>query len=280
MSVVREKSGISRLRRFILYFVLSLIAATTIFPFFLMVMTSLKSGGALITQLSQLIPHEITPQNYIDVWKDDEFGLYFLNTLLITVATVLGNIILDSMVAYALSRKNFIGRHLILGIIVSSMMIPVQVLLIPIFVLMHRLHLYDTLWALILPGIVQGFGIFLMKQYFDGLPHALDEAALIDGASDWQIFWRVLMPLAKPALAVLVINTSLTSWNAFLLPLILTASKHTRTLALGLALYQSQYGIDYVHSMAAASISSLPILAIFLIFQRNIIAGLTRGAVK
>ncbi|RLB03469.1 MAG: carbohydrate ABC transporter permease [Deltaproteobacteria bacterium] len=280
MSVVREKSGISRLRRFILYFVLSLIAATTIFPFFLMVMTSLKSGGALITQLSQLIPHEITPQNYIDVWKDDEFGLYFLNTLLITVATVLGNIVLDSMVAYALSRKNFIGRHLILGIIVSSMMIPVQVLLIPIFVLMHRLHLYDTLWALILPGIVQGFGIFLMKQYFDGLPHALDEAALIDGASDWQIFWRVLMPLAKPALAVLVINTSLTSWNAFLLPLILTASKHTRTLALGLALYQSQYGIDYVHSMAAASISSLPILAIFLIFQRNIIAGLTRGAVK
>lgn len=160
MSVVREKSGISRLRRFILYFVLSLIAATTIFPFFLMVMTSLKSGGALITQLSQLIPHEITPQNYIDVWKDDEFGLYFLNTLLITVATVLGNIVLDSMVAYALSRKNFIGRHLILGIIVSSMMIPVQVLLIPIFVLMHRLHLYDTLWALILPGIVQGFGIF------------------------------------------------------------------------------------------------------------------------
>jgi len=280
MSVVRRKSGISRLRRCILYFVLSLIAAITIFPFFLMVMTSLKSGGALITQLSQLIPHEITFQNYVDVWKDDNFGLYFLNTFIITVATVVGNIVLDSMVAYALSRKNFTGRHLILKIIVSSMMIPVQVQLIPIFVLMHRLHLYDTLWALILPGIVQGFGIFLMKQYFDGLPHALDEAALIDGASDWQIFWRVLMPLAKPALAVLVINTSLTSWNAFLLPLILTASKRNRTLALGLALYQSQYGIDYVHSMAAASISSLPILAIFLIFQRNIIAGLTRGAVK
>ena len=280
MSVVRRKSGISRLRRCILYFVLSLIAAITIFPFLLMVMTSLKSGGALITQLSQLIPHEITFQNYVDVWEDDNFGLYFFNTFIITVATVVGNIILDSMVAYALSRKNFTGRHLILKIIVSSMMIPVQVQLIPIFVLMHRLHLYDTLWALILPGMVQGFGIFLMKQYFDGLPHALDEAALIDGASDWQIFWKVLMPLAKPALAVLVINTSLTSWNAFLLPLILTASKRNRTLALGLALYQSQYGIDYVHSMAAASISSLPILAIFLIFQRNIIAGLTRGAVK
>ena len=280
MSAVTKKGGISRLRRFILYFVLSLIAATTIFPFFLMLITSLKSGGAVITQLSQLIPHEITVQNYIDVWKDDNFGLYFLNTLIITVAVVIGNVVLDSMVAYALSRKNFIGRHLILGIIVGSMMIPVQVMLIPIFVLMHALHLYDTLWALILPGLVQGFGIFLMKQYFDGLPHALDEAALIDGASDWQIFWKVLMPLAKPALAVLVINTSLTSWNAFLFPLILTASKHTRTLALGLALYQSQYGIDYVHSMAAASISALPILAIFLVFQRNIIAGLTRGAVK
>ncbi len=280
MSAVTNKGGMSRLRRFTLYLILSLIAATTIFPFFLMVMTSLKSGGALITQLSQLIPHEITFQNYIDVWKDDDFGLYFLNTLIITVVAVVGNVILDSMVAYALSRKNFIGRHIILGVIISSMMIPVQVLLIPIFVLMHSLHLYDTLWALILPGIVQGFGIFLMKQYFDGLPHVLDEAAIIDGASDWQIFWKIIMPLAKPALAVLVINTSLTSWNAFLLPLILTASKHTRTLALGLALYQSQYGIDYVHSMAAAGISSLPILAIFLIFQRNIIAGLTRGAIK
>lgn len=280
MNLTKRKSSLSWLQRSIFYLVLSVIAATTIFPFFLMVMTSLKSGGALITQLSQLIPHEITFQNYVDVWKDDNFGLYFLNTLIITVAAVIGNVILDSMVAYALSRKNFTGRHLILGIIVSSMMIPVQVQLIPIFILMHTLHLYDTLWALILPGIVQGFGIFLMKQYFDGLPHVLDEAALIDGASDWQIFWKVLMPLAKPALAVLVINTSLTSWNAFLLPLILTASKHTRTLALGLALYQSQYGIDYVHSMAAASISSLPILTVFLIFQRNIIAGLTRGAIK
>jgi len=160
------------------------------------------------------------------------------------------------------------------------MMIPIHVQLIPIFILMNKLKLYDTLWALILPELVQGFGIFLMKQYFDGLPRELDEAALIDGASDWQIFWRVLMPLARPALAVLAINTALSSWNAFILPLILTASPETRTLSLGLALYQTQYGIDYVHSMAAASISSLPLLALFLVFQRHIIAGLTKGAVK
>ncbi len=280
MAMVTPKGPLTFVRRALLYTVLSLIAATTLFPFVLMVLTSLRTGGAIITQLDQLIPREITFQNYVDVWKDDRFDIYFRNTVLITVAAIIGNTIFDAMVAYALSRKAFRGRRLILIVILTSMMIPIHVQLIPIFILMKRLRLYDTLWALILPELVQGFGIFLMKQYFDGLPRELDEAAIIDGASDWQIFWRVLMPLARPALAVLAINTALSSWNAFILPLILTSSPGTRTLALGLALYQTQYGIDYVHSMAAASISSLPLLVLFLMFQRHIIAGLTKGAVK
>ncbi len=278
--MVRPKGPLVRLRRALLYVVLSAIALTTLFPFALMILTSLRTGGAIITTLDQLIPREITFQNYVDVWRDDRFDLYFRNTVLITAAAIVGNTIFDAMVAYALSRKAFRGRQLILIVILISMMIPIHVQLIPIFILMNKLKLYDTLWALILPELVQGFGIFLMKQYFDGLPRELDEAALIDGASDWQIFWRVLMPLARPALAVLAINTALSSWNAFILPLILTASPETRTLSLGLALYQTQYGIDYVHSMAAASISSLPLLALFLVFQRHIIAGLTKGAVK
>ena len=197
-----------------------------------------------------------------------------------TVLVVAGNILFDSMVAYALLCKKFRGAGLILGLILARMMIPVQVLMIPIFVLIQRIGLYDTLGALILPSLVEGFGIFLMKQYFDGIPMSLDEAARIDGASDFQIYWRILMPLSRPALAVVIINTALGVWNEFLMPLILTASADNRTLTLGLALYSGRFGVDYVHQMAAASLSAIPIVILFLIFQRQIIAGLTRGAIK
>jgi len=280
MSVVKQRGSCVTLKRVILYLVLSVIALTTLFPFALMVVTSLREGGAIIVRLSDLIPDAVTLQHYRTVWQEGNFAIYFRNTIIITAAAVIGNALFASMAAYALSRKDFRGKRALVTIVIGRMMVPIQVLIIPIFILMHRLHLYDTLYALILPSLVQGFGIFLMKQYFDGIPRSLDEAALLDGASDWQVFRMILMPLAKPALAVLAINTALTSWNAFLLPLILTASPEARPLAVGLALFRTQFGVDYMQQMAAASISSLPILALFLVFQRHILAGLTKGAIK
>lgn len=268
------------LKKAVMYIVLSLVAASTLFPFVLMIATSLRTEGGLVTQLNDLIPREVTLQNYYDVWVSDNFGRYFLNSAFVTIVVVAANILFDSMVAFALSRKRFRGAGVILALILARMMIPVHVLMIPIFVLIQCIGLYDTLGALILPSLVEGFGIFLMKQYFDGIPLSLDEAARIDGASDFQIFWRILMPLARPALAVLVINTALGSWNEFLMPLILTSSADNRTLTLGLALYSGRFGVDYVHQMAAASLSAIPIVILFLIFQRQIIAGLTRGAIK
>src|SRR5690606_15202228 len=136
-----------------------------------------------------LIPREVTLQNYYDVWVSDNFGRYFLNSAFVTVVVVAANILFDSMVAFALSRKRFRGAGVILALILARMMIPVHVLMMPIFVLIQRIGLYDTLGALILPSLVEGFGIFLMKHYFDGIPLSLDEAARIDGASDFQIFW-------------------------------------------------------------------------------------------
>lgn len=268
------------LKKALMYVVLSLVAASTLFPFLLMLATSLRREGGLVTQLNDLIPREVTLQNYYDVWVSDNFGRYFLNSAFVTVVVVAANILFDSMVAFALSRKRFRGAGVILALILARMMIPVHVLMMPIFVLIQRIGLYDTLGALILPSLVEGFGIFLMKHYFDGIPLSLDEAARIDGASDFQIFWRILMPLSRPALAVLVINTALGSWNEFLIPLILTSSAENRTLTLGLALYSGRFGVDYVHQMAAASLSAIPIVVLFLIFQRQIITGLTRGAIK
>ena len=275
--------------RFFMYSILLIIFVSTAFPFAIMIATSFRETGN-IAGLRDIIPDlsiiknlKISKdifKNYIDVWSDGNFGLYFYNTFFITVIIIIGNIIFDTMVAYVLSRKEFYGKKLVFLLIVGRMMIPVQVLIIPIFMLSKQLGLYDTLWAIILPNIVQGFGIFLMKQYFDGIPKALDEAALIDGANDYQILRFILYPLAKPAIAVLVINTALTAWNSFLLPLILTQSADKRVLGLGLALYKSQYGVDYVHSMAASTIAILPLLGLFLFFQNQIISGLTKGAVK
>lgn len=274
----RQQEG--PLKRALLYIILGAVAASTLFPFVLMISTSLRTGGGLVTQLHDLIPREVTLQNYYDVWVADNFGRYFVNSSLVTFIVVAGNVLLDSMVAYALSRKRFRGAGVILALILARMMIPVQVLMIPIFILIQRIGLYDSLAALILPSLVEGFGIFLMKQYFDGIPLTLDEAARIDGASDLQIFWRILMPLSRPAIAVVIINTALSSWNEFLMPLILTSSADNRTLTLGLALYSGRFGVDYVHQMAAAALSAIPIVILFLIFQRHIIAGLTKGAVK
>lgn len=263
-----------------LYVTLAAVAASTLFPFALMISTSLRTGGALVNQLHDLVPETLTLQNYRDVWVEDRFDRYFLNSALVTGVVLAANVLLDSMVAYALSRKRFRGAGVVLVLILARMMVPVHVLMIPIYVLIRSLGLYDTLSALMLPSLVEGFGIFLMKQYFDGLPRSLDEAARVDGAGDFQILFRVLLPLARPALAVLLINTALASWNQFVLPLILTSSVERRTLTLGLALYRGRFGVDYVHQMAAASISALPIVALFLAFQRHIISGLMRGAIK
>jgi len=272
--------------RILLYIVLITLLTITVFPFLIMLVTSFKQDGN-IASLSDMLPsiRQFTLstsliQNYIDVWRSGKFGLYFWNTAIVTIIVVIGNIIFDTMVAYILSRKKFYGKRMVFLLILGRMMIPVQVLIIPIFVLIKELNLYDTLLALILPNLVQGFGIFLMKQYLDGIPKSLDEAAVIDGASDYQILRYVLFPIAKPAIAVLIINTALTTWNIFLLPLILTQSVDKRVLGLGLALYKSQFGVDYVHSMAASTIAVLPILVLFLFFQNYIISGLTKGAVK
>jgi multiple sugar transport system permease protein len=158
-------------------------------------------------------------------------------------------------------------------------MVPRQVTMIPVYILMSRLHLLNTYAALVLPFLVDGFNVFLMSQYILALPEELEDAARVDGASDLRVFFRVVMPLAKPALAVVAINTFLVSWNSFLYPLILTNSETMRTLPVGLALYsQGEHSVDWGHLMAGASLAALPVIAAFVLFQRQIIEGLTAGA--
>jgi multiple sugar transport system permease protein len=221
-----------------------------------------------------------TFDNYTDVLISGPFGRYFFNSIFITFCVVAGIILFSSMVGYAFARKEFPWKKTLFMLVIGSLMIPTQVIMVPVFILIKNLGWLNTYWALTLPALLCPFNIFLMRQYISKLPPSLEDAARIDGASDFAIFFKVVMPLARPALAVISINAFMGSWNTFLYPFLLTNTPQMRTLPVGLALYKSLQGVDWVHLMAASSITALPVIIVFLIFQKNIIAGLTAGSTK
>ena len=235
-------------------------------------------AGTLYVDDIRLIFRRWTLSNYYDVLVSGPFGRYFSNSLAIALAITGANLLLSAMVGYAFARRDFPGKRTMFLLILGSIMIPPQVLMVPIFILMRHLGWLNTYWALSVPSLTLPFNIFLMRQYISKLPSALEDAARMDGAGDWQIFFRVILPLSKPALAVVGINTFMGSWNTFLYPFLLTNTAEMRTLPVGLALYKSLQGVDWVHLMAGSSITATPVIILFLCFQRYIIAGLTSGS--
>jgi multiple sugar transport system permease protein len=221
-----------------------------------------------------------TLYNFVKILREDYFGRYLLNSTIVSVCSVLGNLFFCSLVAYAFARKQFRMKELLFSLVLSTMMIPPQVTIIPTFILMRKLNLINTYWALILPNLVTPFGIFLMRQYFEQLPTELDQAARMDGAGDFRIFCNILLPLSKPALSVLGINTFVLTWNDVFYPLILTTSREMRTVQIGLALYQKLNVFTWPTLMAASTIAGLPIIIVFLIFEKRIISGILEGAIK
>lgn len=261
--------------------VLGLGLLTMLFPLWWMLTASVRATGAGLGGLADLFPWPITFQNYVDIWQSGPFGRYFLNSAIVALAVVGGNLLFSAMVGYAFARRRFRGKQPLWWGLLATLMVPKQVLMIPVYILAARLHLIDSYAALIAPFLVDAFNVFLMRQYVEQLPDDLEEAARVDGASEWRIFFQIVLPLARPALAVVGINTFLVNWNNFLYPLILTNSETMRTLPVGLALYaQGEHSVDWGHLMAGSSIATLPILAAFLLFQRHIIEGITAGAGK
>ncbi|HOO34178.1 MAG TPA: carbohydrate ABC transporter permease [Thermotogota bacterium] len=221
-----------------------------------------------------------TLMNFVNVWEENDFARYMFNSGVISIFTVLGNLILSTMVAYALARKQFRGKEFIFGLILATMMIPPQITIIPIFMMMEKLNWINTFYALIIPTLVTPFGIFLMRQYIEQLPVEIDQAAYVDGANDFQIFFRIILPLSGPGLAVLGINSFITSWNSLYYPLVMTNSKDMRTVQVGLAMFSKLNQVEWPKLMAASTLAGLPVIIIFLIFQKQIISGLVDGAVK
>ncbi|MCM8782075.1 MAG: carbohydrate ABC transporter permease [Candidatus Omnitrophica bacterium] len=221
-----------------------------------------------------------TLANYLDVLTSGYFGRYFFNSTLIAIIITLGNLFFCTLAGYAFARKDFAFKRFLFLLILASIMIPPQVLIVPIFILMKNIGWLNTYLALIAPSLVQPFGIFLMRQYILNLPTSLEDQARVDGATEFQILFKIIFPLSRPALAIVGINTFMGAWNTFLFPFILTNTSEMRTLPVGLALFKTLQGADWVHLMAGSGLTALPVILVFLGFQKHIIAGLTTGLVK
>jgi raffinose/stachyose/melibiose transport system permease protein len=266
------------------YGVLSFFALLTIYPLLLVVSTAVKDPLDVGNPFALF--SSIRLSNIADAWTLGRFGAYFMNTVYITVPTVAGVLVLSVMAGYALARINFPGRTFVFFTFLLGLMIPFTSVMIPLFYELQDLRLFGSLWAVILPAIggAAGFGVplgvFLMRSFFQDLPNELAEAARVDGASEFQVFSKVMLPLSAPGIAVLAVLTFFQSWNQFLMPLLYLPGEENRTLSTGLYIFNSGRTSEYELIAAGSLIMIVPVIVFFLLFQRQFVKGVTAGAVK
>lgn len=269
------------MKKIIINSILILFSFMFIYPIFWMLMFSLKQNPEGYKSFAELLISPLSLVNYSDTFASDSFGLYFFNSFLIASLVTIGNIIFCTTVAYSFARRKFKFSKILFSSVLGVLLIPSHVVMIPIYRLMVEFGWLNSYASLIIPWLVSPFGIFLVYQFIKSIPIDIEDAARIDGASDWYILFRIVMPLCKPILTVLSIFIFLSNWNSFLFPFILTSSEQIRTLPVGLAFYLGKQSIiDWGHLTAGASISATPVIIIFILFQKQIINGLTSGALK
>ena len=262
---------------FLILGVLLLLAVIILLPLIVVFLTSLAPPG---TVQSVLPRNDLTLSNYRDAWERGKFLLAFVNSTLVAVCVTSFQIITSALAGYALARLKFKGRELLLLIVLATLVIPFQLLVIPVFLVLKWGNLINTYWALILPTAANGFGIFLLRQYFQSIPVELEEAAAIDGASRLQILWQVMLPLARPALVTLFLFTFIGEWNDLFKPLVFTTRPELRTVQLALAEFQEQFTNNWPLLMAAVTIATVPVILLFLIGQRQFIRGIATTGIK
>ena len=250
-------------------------------PFLWLLSTSFKTDAAMFRMPPQWIPHPVTLEHYEKAFTEFDALRYMGNTLVIVAFTTIGTLLSCSMGAYAFSRLRWPDRGVIFSVLLATMMIPAQVRMIPVYVMFSKLGWVDTFLPLIVPAFFgNAFFIFLLRQFFLTIPEELLEAARLDGAGEWRVFWQIVLPLSKPALLTVMIFTVLRAWNDFLGPLIYLSSEHKRTLALGLAHLRGVQGTEWGLLMAAAMLMVLPALLLFFVAQRFFIEGIALTGTK
>lgn len=275
----RRRTAPGRRGRVGLVLALTAGAVAMLFPFLWTVVTSITPGGSLASGPT-LIVEDPTLDAYRELFAAMPMWRIVANSFGVAVVSTALQIVTGSMAAYAFGRMQFRGRTVIFGLYLATLMIPLQVLVVPLFIEMTMLRLHDTYFALLAPSIASAFGIFLLKQAVEGVPRELDEAATIDGAGHLRIFTTIVLPLVRPALATLAVFAFMGSWNSFLWPLVVIRSPELMTLPLGLATLQGQFTTEWDVVMAGSVVSIVPIALVYLVAQRHIITGMAHTGLK
>ncbi len=262
------------------HLVLFPLAIVMLIPMIWMIITSFETLSETRHFPPILIPSSLQWQNYTAVLQQAPFARWFMNTLIVTVVVVAGNLLFCSLAGYAFARIKFFGRDVVFILVLATLMIPFQVIIIPTFIIVRKLGLIDTLGALIVPNLAGAFGIFLLRQFFRSLPIELEEAARIDGASRLGVLFKIVLPLSGPVLATVAVITFLWTWNDFLWPLVTLYSPNNMTLQLGLTTFQGAHSTNTHLLMAANVMSVLPVLFLFVFAQRFFIRGIATSGLK
>ncbi|NYE03343.1 multiple sugar transport system permease protein [Bacillus niacini] len=261
-------------KTFLIHLVLIVGSVAMVVPFLWMILTSLKTYAESIQVPPVIIPEDFQWGNYKEVFGLLPFFKFMYNTVIVTVLRTVGQLFLCSLAAYAFARIEFPGRNILFILALSVLMVPGQVFLLPQYMIMVKLGWLNSLQAVIVPGLFSAFGTFLLRQFFMGLPKELEEAARLDGCNHFQIYWKIMLPLAKPGLIALGIFTTLWSWNELMWPMIVNSSPESMTLSAGLSSLQGQYLTNYPILMAGSFLAILPMLILFIILQKQFIEGI------
>lgn len=269
-----------RTRSAVLHAALIAGSAVTLFPLFWMVSASLMASGEATTLPPHLVPHAATLAQYRELFVRLNLGRAFFSSTVVASLVTIFSVLFNSMAGYAFARLRFPGRERTFGLLLIALVIPPQVGMLPLFLLMKALHLVNSYWGAIIPSLATVFGIFLIRQFMLSVPQELLEAARIDGASEWRIYWSVVMPLARPILATLATFMFMSTWNDFMWPLIVLSDQSHYTLPVAVANLSGEHVQDVELMMASSVLTVLPVLILFIVLQRYYIAGIMAGSVK
>jgi len=259
---------------------LTVIAGAVLLPFYWMISSSLRTMENMFSLPIQWIPDPVNWRSYVLAWRAQDFTRYFFNSGIVAVVITAGNVILCSLAGYSLTKFQYRGRGLMFVLILSTMMLPLEVTMVPLFLIVKELGWQNSYQGLIVPFLVDGFGVFLMRQYMLSIPKDLIDSARIDGASELRIFWMIVLPLCKPALVALAVFTFREAWDMYIWPLIIITKDALRTLPLGISLFMSSYGTSWDQLMAIAVLGTLPMILLFFFLQRAFIQGIAATGLK
>ncbi|WP_407927826.1 carbohydrate ABC transporter permease [Gracilibacillus suaedae] len=276
---MRAMEAKGKVEKFIVTLLLVLGGISVSLPFIWMILSSFKTEREVLQIPPTLFPQNPTFQNYLELFQSLNFDVYLRNTLIIVFCSMVG-LLLNTMAGYGFGKFEFRGKEIWFMVVLVTMMLPGQITMIPTYLILNEMSLTNTMTGIVLPGLIVAFNIFLIRQFMVTVPDDLIEAARLDGAGEIYIFFKLIIPLAKPILSVQVILTFIASWNSFLWPLIIASDQRLYTLSVGLSLLQDQYATNYGLQMAGSAIMVIPILIIFMIFQKYLVEGFNVSGIK